>query len=152
MCLQEANHADIDITASKTDSAHVVTVLSATTAGYGEGTYWWQAIITRDADSEEVVVDEGYLEVSFDLGGHAGDTRSWVYTTLASVRAVLGRTATKEQKAYKVAGQELERRSVSELLELEREFAQRWQKEKDDLARRLGKQVSRGKVFVKMGA
>lgn len=148
-CLQEASHSDFDITASKVSSAHVVEVGQATTAAYNEGLYWWQAVVIRDSDSEEVTVDQGFTNLNYDLGTHAGDTRSQTYKTLTAIRATIAQTATKEQASYSVAGRSLSRRTPSELLELEREFARRWEDEKKDIARKNGRTV-RNRTVVKL--
>lgn len=151
MCLQEASHADIDITATKSDSKHVVEVGQATTAAYGEGLYWWQAIVTRDSDSEEVVVGEGYIEVKADLGAHAGDTRTQAYKILSAIRATILGTASNEQSSYSIAGRSLSRRSIDELLQLEKEFARRWDKEKEAIDRAAGRAKS-NRVLLRMRA
>lgn len=152
LCLQEASHRDIDITASKVSSEHVVEVGQATTSGYDEGLYWWQAVVTRDADSEEVIVDEGYIELKADLGVHAGDTRTHTYKVLAAVRATILGTATKEQQSYSIAGRSLSMRTIEELLMLEREFQRRWDKEKQELDRKAGRATDTGRILFRMNA
>jgi hypothetical protein len=151
MCLQDASHRDIDITATKSDSKHVVEVGQSTTDGYDDGLYWWQAIVTRDSDSEEVVVGQGYIEIKADLDGHTGDTRTQAYKILSAIRATILGTASNEQSSYSIAGRSLSRRSIDELLQLEKEFARRWDKEKEAIDRAAGRAKS-NRVLLRMGA
>lgn len=150
LSLQTAAGTVVSITASKVSSAHVVEVASATTAAYTSGDYFWQAVIVRDSDSQEITVDSGLVNVAPKLAG-TPDTRSHAYKVLMAIRACIEGTATREDKSYSVAGRSLERRPLSELLELEQVYVKRWQQEQDQLARDSGKTVSR-RVLVKMSA
>lgn len=147
LILQSSAGTAINLTAGKTGSAHVVEVGQSTTNGYGAGDYKWQAIVVRDSDSEEVVVDEGYVSVS----AQTGDVRSHVLITLQAIRATIEGTATKEQASYSIAGRSLSRRSVTELLELENVYLDRWEKEKQDLDRENGRS-SNSRVLIQMEA
>ena len=138
------------VTAGKVDSAHVVEVASGDT-GYAAGSYSWSAVIIRDSDSEEVSVDTGFVTVKPDLGSAPGDTRAWVYQVLTAIRANLLQSATKSQKRIVIGGRELEDRSYSELLDLEREFAKRWDQEQQKINRKAGRPAG-SRVLVKMSA
>ncbi len=122
--------SDYSITASKVSSAHVVEVATSVTNGYAAGDYGWSAVVVRDSDSEEVVVDQGFITIKPDLGASPGDTRSWVYKVLTAIRATIEGTASKEQSGYSIGGRSLSLRTPGELLELEREFSKRWNQEK----------------------
>lgn len=139
------------ITAGKVTSAHVVEVAIADTAGaYVAGDYSWQAIITRDSDDEQALVDQGIVKILPDITG-AGATSSWVYRVLTAIRATIEGTASKEQSAYSIGGRSLSLRSVAELLELEKDFARRWRDEKNAIDRNAGR-TSGSRVLVKMSA
>lgn len=145
---QDSVAASFIVTAAKTDAQHVVTVPIATTAEYSPGVYEWQAIVVRDSDSQEVVVSRGYLDVKT----LTGDTRSWTYRVLVAIRATIEGTATKEDSSYSIAGRSLSRRSISELLELEKEFQTRWDNEVKELDRENGRTVNQRRIYLKMGA
>lgn len=151
LSLLESPYSDIELTASKVSSAHVVEVSQSTTAGYGAGEYSWSAVVVRDSDSEEVTVDRGHVTVEPDLGASPGDTRSWVYRVLVAIRATIEGTASKEQAGYSIGGRSLSLRSPTELLELEREFSRRWRDEKRDIDRKAGRAAG-SRVLVKMSA
>lgn len=136
------------VTASKDSSEHVVTIDSATTGGYTAGEYEWRAIIVRDSDSEEIVVDRGYLTFRDD----SGDLRSHNYVVLQKIRSVIEGTASKEDQSYSVAGRSLSRRSMSELIELESLYARRWADELAETDRENGRTRRNTRVFVKMDA
>lgn len=135
------------ITASKVSSAHVVEVPIATTTTYKAGDYLWKAVIVRDSDSEEVVVDEGYAE----LKRQSGEVSSHVYTTLKNIRATIEGKASKDQLSYTINGRSLTRYSFEELMKLEKEYLARWNREKAALDRKAGRE-SKHQVLVKMGA
>lgn len=147
LALQASAGTQITFNASKVSSAHVVEVGQSTTSSYVSGTYKWQAIVVRDSDSEEVVEDEGFLNVA----AQTGDTRSHVLTVLQAIEATIEQTATKEQASYSIAGRSLSRRSPQELLELKREYQALWEQEKQKIDRENGR-VSKPRVLIQMGA
>jgi hypothetical protein len=139
------------ITAAKTGSAHVVEVSADDTKGaYAAGDYSWQAIITRDSDGEQVQVDAGLVVITPDLA-QPGVASSWVYQVLTAIRATLKNTASKEQAAYSIGGRSLSMRSIPELMEMEKEFADRWRRERQDAERKAGRAAG-NRVLVKMSA
>lgn len=138
------------ITAGKVSSAHVVEVSQATSGNYAAGEYYWQAVVVRDSDSEEVIVDSGYWTIVTDLDS-AVDTRSHNYITLMAIRANIEGTATKDQQSYSIAGRSLNRRSIEELTTLERDYARRWKAEKEEKRRKSGRTQS-NRVLAKMSA
>lgn len=147
MCLQKSSHQAINITASKTGSKHIVEVGQSTTSSYTLGLYWWQAVIVRDSDSEELVVADGYLDVLADLDDHTGDTRTHNYKVLQAIQATIEGTATKDQSNYSVAGRSLSRRPISELLELKKEYQRLWEADLKKIKRKNGKPVRDRTVF-----
>jgi len=137
--------------ALKIDGAHVVEVAQTLTAGYTPGEYAWQALIHRDSDGAEVVVDSGFLDVRPDSSSPDCQPVSWVYTTLMAIRATIANTATREMRSYTVNGRQIEARSPEELLALEQEFSKRWQQEQDKADREAGRS-SGSRVLVTMRA
>lgn len=149
--LMAAPYSDYSVTATKASSAHVIEVATSTTEGYQAGEYSWQAIAVRDSDSEEVTVDRGFVTIVPDLGDTPGNTSSWVYRTLVAIRANLEGTASREDASYSIGGRSLARRTVDELLTLEREFAKRWEAEKAAINRKAGRKKG-GRVLAKLSA
>lgn len=148
-CQLEAPHAESTVTAGKVADAHVVEASIADTAGkYVAGEYSWQAIVTRDSDGEQVQVDNGLVVIQPDLDS-AGDTSSYVYQVLAAIRATLKNTATKEQSAYSIGGRSLAMRSITELLDLEKEFSKRWKAEKSAIDRAAGRSTASNLIRVR---
>lgn len=140
-----------EITASKTDSAHVVEVSQANTAGYTAGEYKWQAVVVRDSDSEEVTVDTGLVMIVADLGADSVKASSWAYQILTAIRAVLQGAASDKHRRIEINGRTLESRSYAELMGLEKEFSKRWEAEKAEINRKAGRSTGR-RVLVKMSA
>lgn len=138
----------ITITAGKVDGAHVVEETS--TGAYSAMEYNWRAVIVRDSDSAEVVVDRGLITVAPDYAG-AEDARSYTYRVLVAIRATIEGTASEEQQRIEIGGRILQRRPIEELLMLEKEFSKRWQREKDEINRKAGRSTGR-RVLVGMRA
>lgn len=146
LSLQASPYTVVTITAGKVDGAHVVQ--QADTAAIVAGQYKWQAVIVRDADSAEVSVGQGFATVAATIAEDVGDTSSWVYQVLTAIRETIKGTASKERASYTVQGRTLQARSISELLELEREFSKRWNNEQ----RKAGTLKSPRRVLVGMSA
>lgn len=114
------------------------------------GDYYWQAVVVRVADGEEVTADAGMLVVRPGIGA-AGDMRSHAYRVLMAIRACILGTADKDQQSYTIAGRSLSRRSPEELVKLENVYAKLVEKEKAGLDAESGRPVSK-RVLAKMSA
>ena len=147
LTLQTSTATQIEITAGKVSSEHVVEVSQTTTAEYVAGDYAWQAIIIRDSDSEELVIGEGYLNIVTQTG----DGRSHTLIVLQAIRATIEGTASKDQQEYSISGRTLKRRSIPELIELEKYYSSRWKAEKAALDRENGRKTP-NKTLVQMSA
>lgn len=137
---------DYTITASKVDGDHVVEVSSSET-NYNPGDYLWKAIIVRDSDSEEVVIDEGIFEVK----SQNGEVSSHVYRTLKAIQATIEGKASSDQLSYSINGRSLNRYTYDELIKLEKRYLSRWAKEKSDLERENGRKAN-NRVRVRLNA
>lgn len=146
LSLMETPFTDYSISASKISSAHVVEVSSISSALYAPGAYDWFAVVVRDADSEEITIDRGRLTVRPDL---SGDTRSWVERTLMAIRATIEGSASKEQSSYSIGGRSLAMRSITELLELERDFARRFKQEQAKINAAAGRDAGASTILVR---
>jgi len=151
LSLLESPFTDFEIDASKVSSAHVVEISQASTTGYTSGEYSWSAVVVRDSDSEEIIVDRGFLSILPDMGASPGDTRSWIYQTLVDVRAALKESALKGYSSYAIGGRSMVLRSHEELIAMEKEFTKRWNNEKAEVERKAGRSVN-SRVLVKMSA
>lgn len=152
LALQDATPSFVTLQATDVDDTHVVEIGSAVTTAYTAGEYSWQAVIIRDSDSEELVVGRGNMELLADFGSQTGDSRSWVFITLQSIRAVIARSATTDQASMSIAGRSLSRRSLAELVDMEQEFSQRWKNERAKTDRENGRKAKQNRVYLKMGA
>lgn len=145
--LQSSTTAQVVVTAGKIGSKHVVEVGQSTTGGYSAGSYIWQAVIVRDSDDEEVVVDEGFSIIA----AQSGDVRNHTLIVLQAIRATIEGTASKEQASYSIAGRSLSRRSIQELTDLEERYSRRWASERQAIDRRNGRSGS-PRVLIQMEA
>lgn len=145
LALQVSPYTVKTITAGKVSSAHVVEV---TDPDYDAGTWRWQAVVVRDSDSAEVIVGTGMVEVIAKVSGAVLDTSSWVYKVLTAIRATIQGSASKAMAVTTINGRTLQSRTLAELLELEREFASRWDAEQ----RRAGVKRPSRRALVSMSA
>lgn len=142
LTLQITPFTEITLTASKAGAQH--TIEAASTSAYADGEYAWQAIVVRDSDDAELVVDSGMVTVS------ASDTISQTYATLVAIQATIKGAASQDQLVREIGGRRLESRSYGELLQLEKEYLKRWAAEKAAAERKRGRRGPR--VLVGMSA
>jgi len=120
--------SSIDITAAgQADGSYLVSVSAATSANWTAERYRFKAFVSKDSSRYEV--DEGRIVVAADFAELAiFDERSHAEITLANIKAVLEKKATRDQQSFTLPnGQSLERISVPDLLKFkdyyEREVA-----------------------------
>ena len=100
------------------DNHHLATITAADSDAIQAGTYKWQSYITKT--TERYFVDEGTLIVNpnFAKLGGGYDGRSHWAVVLDAVEAVIQGRATKDQSSYTVAGRQLSRTSIPDLIML----------------------------------
>lgn len=100
------------------DNYHLATITAAISAKLKAGTYKWQSYITLS--DERYFVDSGSLVIQPNFaaldGGH--DDRSHWAIVLDNVEAVIQGRATRDQSSYTVAGRQLSRTPVADLIVL----------------------------------
>lgn len=124
------------VNAVEDGGVYYLEVEPATTELFATGAWAWEAVITRTSDSKTAVVDRGFFEVT------ASSTASHTLKVLQAIRATIEGTASEDQSRIEIAGRVLERRSISELLALEKEYAKRWQGEQAAALRASGRKTS----------
>lgn len=134
-------------TANKEDGRHVFEMPSADTSGIEHGDYTLRTIIIRDADEEEIVIDEHFIVIK----PKDNQVRSHVYKVLTAVRALIEGKASVDQESLTVNGRSLTRFSPEEWQKIERDYAQRWANEMRKLAMKNGRKAS-NKTYIKMSA
>lgn len=107
----------LDVTCTADGDTHVATISAAASDALTAGTYWWQAIATKDSDVK--TVGNGKIEVLASLSDIATGThdgRSHVKKVLDALEAVLENKATLDQTSYSIQGRSLSRMSPDEIL------------------------------------
>lgn len=139
---------EISITANESGSEYHVEVAAATTATYRDGTYHWQAYITRTSDSERVTVARGTWVVKANRDADNVDPRGHVKKVLDAIEAVIEGRATLDQESYSIAGRSLSRTPIADLLVLRDKYKAELARETaaERVARGLGNQT---KVLVR---
>tara|TARA_Y100000593_G_C4314566_1_gene340166 strand:+ start:2390 stop:2998 length:609 start_codon:yes stop_codon:yes gene_type:complete len=119
----------IALTASASGSDYVVEVASSTTRSYGVGTYYWDAYITKNSNSERIRIANGQWEIVGDKATDNADPRSSNQKIYEAVVAVIEGRASQDQMSYSIAGRSLSRMSVEDLIQFEGIYKARWMKE-----------------------
>jgi hypothetical protein len=137
---------NLTVQATASGSAFLVTASPTQTGALPPGTYSWQAVVYLNTDRTELA--RGTVTVLPDVEAQdAGvETRSWVKQSLDAVRAVIANRASRIEKEYQIAGRMLMLLAPEELLKLEGELTERYQKELRDsgqIARNNNKVVAR---------
>lgn len=108
-----------------------VAITAATSATYTAGIYQWVAKVSKGTES--YTVDSGTCKVLLDLYAKtaAFDGRSHAKKVLDSIEAVIEGRATKDQMSYQIAGRQLSRTPITDLLKLRSLYKAEYQREVD---------------------
>ncbi len=112
------NTGSFDITASSSDSDHLVSVSPTITAAYDAGFYHVQGYVEKSGARHTVF--ESRIEVKPDLAaaGSTFDGRTHARKVLSNIEAVLENRSTKEIDESEIEGVKIKRIAHSELLAL----------------------------------
>lgn len=132
--------APVTVTATLSGTEYLVEVDASVTANYTAGDYYWNALMTRDSDSERTRVGSGTLTVDPDPAVSAADPRTHARITLDAIEAVIENRATKDQESYSIAGRSLSRMNIADLLAFRDSYRSEVKREEDDekIAKGLG--------------
>jgi len=111
--LQGTGTTEIEMTGG-TDQ--LVQVSSSVTALYTAGTYSWQAYITRNSDSERILVESGYWDVLANSDESTADPRSHAEIMLNKIESLLEGKADSDVSSYSIAGRSLTKLTPEELI------------------------------------
>lgn len=145
-----AAEADVTFNATADGSYFLVQLPSATTAAWTAGTYYWQAYITRDSDSERIAISRGVVDVLKDFATDTTDPRGHARTMLDKIRSVIENRADSDVQFYMIAGRQISKMPVSELIEWESHYRARVAEEEAAYDREHGK-PSRSSFQIKFG-
>lgn len=109
---------------------HLASVAAADTAQWPAGKYRWQSYIALGAERYSISDGEIIVEPNFVKQDGGYDSRSQWEIILENVVACITNTATKDQSSYTIAGRQLSRRSLSDLIILKNEAKREIAKEK----------------------
>lgn len=120
--------SSIDITATADGDNYKVFLSSSDTSNYTPGTYWWNAYIING--TERYKVDEGKIEIKPNLANLTSfDGRTHAEKVLEAINTILeGKTDDVEE--YTIAGRNIKRMSVSELIKWRTFYIQEVKREK----------------------
>jgi hypothetical protein len=115
--------------------------LSASTAEWTAGLYVWQAWATYP-DASKAIIGTGNVHVDAPLA--VGDVRSVARKNVEAIEAMLSKNADEGVRRYRINNRELERYSVSELMQLLSYWRERMKREERLAAGRssLGPRIS----------
>lgn len=122
---------------------------AATTTTLRPGKYRWSFVVTNGAT--RITAETGLVTVLPDpAAAGSNDRRSHAQRVLDAIEAVLEGAATQDQQSMTIAGRSLQRRTLSELTDLRKQYRLEVQAEQSaaDVAAGLG---SKRRVFVRLG-
>jgi len=108
--------AKITFGATASGDDHLVNVAAATTAAWAAGSYAWRATVALAG--EVYTVASGTITVEPAFGAATLDNRSHARKVLTNINAYLENANNLTAARYQIAGRELQRISIAELLTL----------------------------------
>lgn len=139
--------AKITITGTASGDDHLVSVTAATSAGYGAGTYAWQAVATLG--SARYTVGSGTMTVKANLAAATTlDNRTHVKKTLDAIEAVIENRASMDQQAYTIEGRSLTRTPMADLIKLRDKYNALYLQEQNAEAVNAGR-GGKNRIFVR---
>tara|TARA_R100000781_G_scaffold70428_1_gene44241 strand:- start:2177 stop:2758 length:582 start_codon:yes stop_codon:yes gene_type:complete len=109
-------NTEITITASALDDDYLFSVASSSSASFTAGNYHYQLEITRDSDSNRIIVDRGHIKVSTDYDNNV-DPRAHAEIMLSKIESILEGKADSDVSSYSIQGRSLTKLGIEELLE-----------------------------------
>lgn len=136
--------SEITLTGTNYNSgeSYLFTVTSTDSAAFNAGYYHWQLEIERNSDNERIVVDRGSFTAVVDLDVSNADPRTHDEIMLTKIQSVLESRADADVESYSIQGRSLTKIPIDKLMEFERHYRQRVDRQKklDDI--RLGRKTS----------
>lgn len=113
-----------DIIATSNGTIHSVTVANTVTDLFNAGDYFWSSVATDG--SETCTIDDGETELLVDLSSKFGgyDGRTDIQRTFEAIEDVVLGRASNDVSSYTVAGRQLARTPVDDLMKLYDKFKQ----------------------------
>lgn len=108
--------SEITLTGTASGNDYLFTVDSATSADFVAGYYHWQLEITRNSDSERLVLERGTFEAIVDLDVNNVDPRTHAEIMVDKIEAVLQNRADADVANYSIQGRSLVKLSIDDLL------------------------------------
>ena len=118
-----SSNNEFTITGTAENNDFLFTITSAASASFTIGDYHWQLEITRNSDSERVIIQRGTWSLVSDLDNNL-DPRSHAETMLDKIESLLEGKADGDVSSYSIAGRSLTKLSPDELVQW-REYYQR---------------------------
>lgn len=149
---EEGGEPDIQITATGSGSDFLIEVSKTTTAVWEPGRYHWQAYIVRKSDSERVTLTSGQFEIIANRTLSGDDPRTHVRKVLDAIEAVIEHRATQDQMRHMIAGRELWKTPIPDLLVLRDRYRHELASEEtaNKIAARLGNPSRMGIRFTRV--
>ncbi len=143
--LAAVTSTEVEITATSDTTGFYVDEASATTAAYAVGDYYWQAYITRIADSERILVDSGEWRIlsNFDVDTPA-DPRSHAKRMVDMIESVIENRADSDVIYYMIGGRAVSKMPAGELTKWRDYYLAEYNREQkaNDVARGKSNQSS----------
>jgi hypothetical protein len=108
---------------------YLVTVSSATSAGFNPGVYHWQLEIVQNSTSNRIVVERGEFTALADLDINGADPRSHAQIMVGKIESILAGKADSDVSNYSIAGRSLTKMTFAELMDARDRYKAEYQRE-----------------------
>ena len=110
-------NVEFTITATNSGDDYLFSAASTVTADYTAGHYHYQIEVVETSSSNRLILDQGEIDVEFDLDVNNVDPRTHAEKMLQKIEAVLENRADGDLSSYSIAGRSLTKMSPEELLQ-----------------------------------
>jgi len=114
--LKDGSGPEPHVTGTASGNDYLFTVTSAVSASVAAGVYKWQLEITRNSDSNRIVVDRGEVNFIGDIDASGSDIRTHAQTMVDKIESVLENRADSDVANYSIQGRSLVKLSIDDLL------------------------------------
>lgn len=138
----------ISFSASGQDDAHLVNVAPTVTAEWAAGMYAWRASVSKTDETHTVA--SGTVTIAPAFGATALEARSFARKALANIEAYLVNPQNLTAASYSIAGRNLSRIGIPDLLKLRDRYI--FEVSREDAADRVSRGLpDKRRIFVRFG-
>lgn len=111
-------NVEFTITATNLGDDYLFSAASTVTADYTAGHYHYQIEVVETSSSNRLILDQGEIDVEFDLDVNNVDPRTHAEKMLQKIEALIEARASNDVASYSLAGRSLTKKTDEELRDM----------------------------------